>query len=228
MHLFSVFILLGSACSVLAELSAGQRISLTALKSIVERQIQLCTPVPPPYTCEHSCGPGNIECISFPTCYNPSAGETCCSDGNYCSKGYFCTDAGCCPDGTSLAECGAAFTLSIIPPPTGSPSSPSPSSTSSAVTTSSSSGSSLTPSPSSSTPTPTTPANPTTPSASESPSPTKASPTTTPKITTPSSNSTSASTPAVSTIQPGAAGKTFSFSVIHVALGWFGVLILVL
>ncbi|PMD62604.1 uncharacterized protein K444DRAFT_346017 [Hyaloscypha bicolor E] len=227
MHLFSVSILLGSACSVLAELSAGQRISLTALKSIVERQIQLCTPVPPPYTCEHSCGPGNIECISFPTCYNPSAGETCCSNGDYCPKGYFCTNAGCCPNGSSLAECGAAFTLSIIPPPTGSPSSPSPSSTSSAVTTSSSSSSNLTPPPSS-TPTPTTPASPTTPSASESPSPTKASPTTTPKIATPSSNSTSTSTPAVSTVQPGAAGKTFSFNVIHVALGWFGVLILVL
>ena len=31
--------------------------------------------------CEASCGPGNIQCISYPTCYNPSAGEKCCSNG---------------------------------------------------------------------------------------------------------------------------------------------------
>jgi hypothetical protein len=246
MHLFSVCIMLGSACSVLAELSAGQRISLMAIKSIVERQIQFCTPVPPPYTCEHSCGPGHVECVSFPTCYVPSAGQTCCSDGSafslfllliftnlilvaYCPKGYFCTDAGCCRDGSSLAQCGAIFTLSVIPPPTGTPSSPSPSSTSSAPRTSSSSGSTSSPSPSSTTVTPITSSSQTISSVSKSPTPTKASSTTTPKITTPSPNSTSASsTPSVSTVKPGAAGKTFGFSVTHVALCCFGVLFLVL
>lgn len=45
------------------------------------RQVQICKPVPAPATCKASCGPGNIECVSFPTCFNPSAGETCCSNG---------------------------------------------------------------------------------------------------------------------------------------------------
>ena len=34
----------------------------------------------------------------------------------YCSAGYYCTNAGCCPNGASLAECGATVSLSIIPP----------------------------------------------------------------------------------------------------------------
>jgi hypothetical protein len=48
---------------------------------LLTRQIQFCKPVPEPVTCEASCGPGYIQCVSYPNCFNPSAGETCCSDG---------------------------------------------------------------------------------------------------------------------------------------------------
>ncbi|KAN0079123.1 putative secreted protein [Elaphomyces granulatus] len=81
---------------------------------LLTRQIQFCKPVPPPGTCEESCGPGHIECVSFPNCFNPSAGQTCCSDGSYCSKGYYCTDAGCCPTGSSLSDCGAISSLATL------------------------------------------------------------------------------------------------------------------
>jgi hypothetical protein len=81
MHMLSVAIitLVGTAS---ATASAGQRSSFNALKGIIERQTQICTPVPAPATCEASCGPGNVECVSFPNCYNPGAGESCCSDGS--------------------------------------------------------------------------------------------------------------------------------------------------
>lgn len=35
----------------------------------------------------------------------------------YCAEGYYCVDVGCCPNGSSLEECGATKTLSVIPPP---------------------------------------------------------------------------------------------------------------
>ncbi|KAF4628860.1 hypothetical protein G7Y89_g9291 [Cudoniella acicularis] len=93
---------------------AGQRASYLALKSVMERATFLCTPVPAPVTCEKSCGPGNIECISFPNCFNPGAGETCCADGTYCNSGYYCVDSGCCPNGKSLAECEAKSTQATL------------------------------------------------------------------------------------------------------------------
>src|SRR5262249_10881570 len=37
----------------------------------------------------------------------------------YCPRGYYCTNAGCCPNGTPLAQCGATVSLSVIPPPAG-------------------------------------------------------------------------------------------------------------
>ncbi|RDW74794.1 hypothetical protein BP6252_05936 [Coleophoma cylindrospora] len=92
-----------------------RRATFDALLGLDKRQVTICSPVPAPATCEKSCGPGNIQCISFPNCFNPSAGETCCSDGGYCSAGYYCTDAGCCPNGTSLDECGATATLATLP-----------------------------------------------------------------------------------------------------------------
>ena len=69
--------------SVVAANSAGQLLSLNAraVSGLFERQTQLCTPVPAPATCEKSCGPGYVECVSFPTCYNPGEGDVCCSDG---------------------------------------------------------------------------------------------------------------------------------------------------
>jgi len=116
MHFLSTVVLVGAA-SASALTAVGQRSSLMALKRVVERDT--CVPVPAPATCEKSCGPGNIQCISFPTCYNPSAGEVCCSNGKYCSRGYYCTNAGCCPNGTPLAQCGATISLSVILPPAG-------------------------------------------------------------------------------------------------------------
>ncbi|KAH6994961.1 hypothetical protein EDB80DRAFT_781401 [Ilyonectria destructans] len=79
-----------------------------------ERQVHICNPVPPPYTCERSCGPGYANC--FGLCYNAGAGAVCCSDGSSCPSGTRCTDTACCPDDVSLEECGAHYTLTIVPP----------------------------------------------------------------------------------------------------------------
>jgi hypothetical protein len=115
MQLISTLVFAGAASAT--GMWTGTRSSaLLALRGIMERQVDVCVPVPAPATCERSCGPGNIVCISFPTCYNPSAGEVCCSDGNYCPAGYYCTDAGCCEEGTTLEECGASTTLEIVLP----------------------------------------------------------------------------------------------------------------
>ncbi|KAK4949489.1 hypothetical protein LTR10_012107 [Elasticomyces elasticus] len=92
-----------------------RRVTFNSLAGLDRRQI--CTPVPAPATCERSCGPGNVPCITESTCYNPSVGESCCSDGKYCPADYYCTDAGCCPVGSSIDECGASMTLSTLPPP---------------------------------------------------------------------------------------------------------------
>lgn len=62
--------------------TAGHRKAMMALRGVFERQSTECVPVTAPATCERSCGPGNIECVSFPTCYNPGAGESCCSNGS--------------------------------------------------------------------------------------------------------------------------------------------------
>ena len=62
--------------------TTGHREAMMALGGIFERQSNECVPVPAPATCEKSCGPGNIECVSFPTCYTPGVGETCCSNGS--------------------------------------------------------------------------------------------------------------------------------------------------
>jgi len=109
-------------------------------------------------TCAESCGAGYETCndsnnpdpsYSF-YCYNPSLGDTCCSDdtGNSCSIGYYCTkDASgntwCCPNGMSLAQCQAAYSitgsLSSLPPPTSTSSVSSASSSSQTTTTTSAS-----------------------------------------------------------------------------------------
>ncbi|CAI4214127.1 unnamed protein product [Parascedosporium putredinis] len=113
------------AATASVPLIAGHREALMALEGVLNRRADICIPVPEPATCEKSCGPGNIPCIGFPTCYNPSQGESCCSDGTYCPAGTRCTDAGCCPNDRDLADCGASITLSVIPPPaTGTPEEP--------------------------------------------------------------------------------------------------------
>ncbi|KAH0600393.1 hypothetical protein MHUMG1_01389 [Metarhizium humberi] len=108
---------LAAVSSASAALQAGSSATFMALRNVFERQVQLCKPVPAPYTCERSCGVGFVECIAFPTCYNPSRGDSCCSNGKYCPKGFYCTNAGCCENGQSLEECGATVSLSVLPPP---------------------------------------------------------------------------------------------------------------
>ena len=39
----------------------------------------------------------------------------------YCPAGTYCTDAGCCPNGSSLEECRASTSLSVIAPETPAP-----------------------------------------------------------------------------------------------------------
>jgi hypothetical protein len=64
------------------ELGFAQRITSFAdpfEKLLAERET--CKKVPFP-TCETSCGPGNLSCVYDDYCFNPSAGETCCSSGS--------------------------------------------------------------------------------------------------------------------------------------------------
>jgi len=72
-------------------------------------------------TCAEACGPGYEQCVSPTLCYNPTAGDQCCSNGGYCPKGEYCakTSTGrsvCCTDGVSLADCGAVATVATLPP----------------------------------------------------------------------------------------------------------------
>lgn len=83
MQLFQLLAVLPlAACVDTTPWLAGERNSGLAGNSLQERITTICTPVPAPATCEKSCGPGNVQCVSFPNCYNPSAGESCCSDGS--------------------------------------------------------------------------------------------------------------------------------------------------
>lgn len=86
MHSSILTFVFAAAVSATVHMATGQRSSLMALRTVIERQSQVCVPVPQPATCEKSCGPGNVPCVGFPTCYNPSAGESCCSDGSKLSR----------------------------------------------------------------------------------------------------------------------------------------------
>jgi len=123
MHHLLAFALLGTVSASAA--AAGDMVqarALVGMNGITERQFDICVPVPVgPDLCGRSCGPGFITCVSLPNCFNPGAGDKCCSDGTRCLAGTYCTDAGCCPDGTPLAECGATVTLSVVPPPDSTP-----------------------------------------------------------------------------------------------------------
>jgi hypothetical protein len=57
--------------------------------------------------CPTACGADTVQCASTDGdlhCYEPSLGESCCSDGsgNACDEGYYCTDNSegtwCCPN----------------------------------------------------------------------------------------------------------------------------------
>ncbi|KAM6513477.1 hypothetical protein FALCPG4_015892 [Fusarium falciforme] len=108
--------LLGAA-SASAPHIAMRSVAFETLKGVMERQVHECKDVPPPVTCERSCGPGYVQCVYEFNCYNPSIGQSCCSNGKYCPADTYCTDIGCCPDDVSLEECGATRILSVIPPP---------------------------------------------------------------------------------------------------------------
>ncbi|KAI1985831.1 hypothetical protein LOZ51_006179 [Ophidiomyces ophidiicola] len=84
---------------------------------LLKRQTQICKAVAPPVTCERSCGIGYAQCVYPNMCYNPGQGESCCSNGKYCRAGTYCTDTGCCPNSSTLEQCGATRRLSVIPPP---------------------------------------------------------------------------------------------------------------
>ncbi|KAK1988906.1 hypothetical protein LZ30DRAFT_577136 [Colletotrichum cereale] len=66
-------------------------------------------------TCAEACGGGYQQCKSTDQavhCYNPAAGETCCSttSGNSCLTSFYCThdtktDTFCCPNGMNLGDC---------------------------------------------------------------------------------------------------------------------------
>lgn len=70
------------------------------------------TPCGPGNDCPTACGADTVQCASTDSelhCYEPSLGESCCSDGsgNACGEGYFCTDNSqgtwCCPNVRSIS-----------------------------------------------------------------------------------------------------------------------------
>ncbi|TDZ40598.1 putative secreted protein [Colletotrichum spinosum] len=106
-------------------------------------------------TCAEACGSGYQQCKSTDQavhCYNPAAGETCCStnSGNSCLSSFYCThdpssETVCCPNGLNLGDCAAkhgvsgALTSDVPVPTTTSTSQAPPTSTSAAPTTTSTS-----------------------------------------------------------------------------------------
>jgi len=96
-------------------------------------------------TCAEACGVGQETCPSSSGlyCYDPTAGDICCPDlsGNSCDAGYYCTSdpdgtTYCCPEGQSLSDCGAAYSLTVaLVSQTGTVSPPSPTGNGTASTT---------------------------------------------------------------------------------------------
>jgi hypothetical protein len=72
-------------------------------------------------TCAEACGANFVQCASNDGqthCFEPSLSQTCCPDmtGNSCDAGYYCTQdttgqTWCCPDGQTLAQCAAAYSI---------------------------------------------------------------------------------------------------------------------
>jgi hypothetical protein len=72
--------------------------------------------------CAASCGAGYVQCPSTDStlhCFDPDVKQSCCPDGtgNSCDDGYYCTSLSqdgstwCCPNGMTLAQCAAAYSL---------------------------------------------------------------------------------------------------------------------
>ena len=88
MHSSALFLLAGAGAAVATLATGSYETSMApGFSALFNRQIRNCKPVPPPATCERSCGEGYITCISLPHCYNPGQGDVCCSDG--CASGPF-------------------------------------------------------------------------------------------------------------------------------------------
>ncbi|OJD13723.1 hypothetical protein AJ78_05855 [Emergomyces pasteurianus Ep9510] len=113
MHISSILLIASTASAIVFQ--PNHRMASMALGKLESRQFKMCKPIKPPYSCEKSCGEGYEACGSFPDCYDPSKGESCCTDGSYCPEGFFCTDSGCCPAGKSLSECNASVSLTASP-----------------------------------------------------------------------------------------------------------------
>src|SRR5262245_56589269 len=80
MEVFLAIILISHAATFAAA-SAVEHSAMMALSGgVFGRQIDICVPVPPPVTCERSCGPGFIQCVAPHHCYNPGRGDVCCSN----------------------------------------------------------------------------------------------------------------------------------------------------
>jgi hypothetical protein len=72
-------------------------------------------------TCEAACGAGYDQCPSNDAqthCFNPTANQSCCSDGtgNSCEAGFYCThdhslQTWCCPEEMGLEECASAYSV---------------------------------------------------------------------------------------------------------------------
>lgn len=72
-------------------------------------------------TCAEACGAGYEQCASNDEqthCFNSGSSQTCCPNqsGDSCDAGYYCTAdtvgvTWCCPNGTSLDDCAAAFSV---------------------------------------------------------------------------------------------------------------------
>jgi len=103
MQLTTYIILCLIGGKVTAEFKALRNITgFTLRNSILARQ---CAG-----TCVECFGAGNVVCVGL-TCYDPSAGESCCDDGTYCPAGQTCTNiqGGCCNNGQSLQDCAASL-----------------------------------------------------------------------------------------------------------------------
>lgn len=82
MKFSSTIILLGAAWASATAFTGQHSSAMRAIEGVFARQLVFCKPVTAPVTCERSCGAGYVQCISFPTCYNPGLGESCCSNGS--------------------------------------------------------------------------------------------------------------------------------------------------
>ncbi|KAL9619712.1 MAG: hypothetical protein Q9160_005732 [Pyrenula sp. 1 TL-2023] len=80
-----------------------------SVRSLVERQDQSFQPgtnFGSGATCADAFGSGFVQCGTGNKCFNPSGGESCCSNSYPCPSGSFCLiDGYCCPNGIDPQTC---------------------------------------------------------------------------------------------------------------------------